>query len=97
MGEPRSAPLVQIFFAGQISDDEVLSKFEGFATMMRAILSQYDQIPAQLGAFEEEIPSPREHFFWMLTLENGIANIRANLDWAESVIKRIKSGQIPKA
>jgi hypothetical protein len=39
--------------------------------------------------------SPREHFFWMLTLENGIANMRANLEWAEIVIERIKAGQVP--
>jgi hypothetical protein len=32
----------------------------------------------------------------MLTLENGIANMRANLEWAESVITRIKNNEIPK-
>ena len=95
MGEPRSAPLVQVFFAGQLSDEEVLAKFEGFAAIMRAVLAQYDQVPGQIGPYIQEVNSPREHFFWMLTLENGIANMRANLAWAESVIKRIKSGQVP--
>ena len=42
-----------------------------------------------------EVNSPREEFFWLLTLENGIANMRANLAWAESVIERLKSGQAP--
>ena len=42
-----------------------------------------------------EIDSPRENFFWMLTLENGISSMRANLEWAESVIERIKNGQVP--
>jgi PadR family transcriptional regulator, regulatory protein AphA len=96
MGEPRSAPLIQIFFAGQLSDEEILAKFEGFAAMMRAILSQYDQVPGTLGPFQEEITSPREHFFWLLTLENGIRNMRANLEWAESVIERIKNKEIPQ-
>lgn len=96
LGEPRSAPLIQVFFSGQLSDEEILAKFEGYAAIMRAILSQYDQVPAQIGPFQQEIPSPREHFFWMLTLENGLANLRANLQWAESVIERIKSGQVPK-
>ncbi|GAB4485497.1 MAG: hypothetical protein Fur0016_12050 [Anaerolineales bacterium] len=96
LGEPRSAPLIQVFFSGQLSDDEILSKFEGYAAIMRSILSQYDQVPDQLGPFQQEIPSPREHFFWMLTLENGLANMRANLAWAESVIERIKNGQVPK-
>jgi len=96
MGEPRSAPLIQVFFAGQLSDAEILAKFEGFAAIMRAILSQYNSVPGQLGPFEEEIPSPREHFFWMLTLENGVTSMRANLAWAESIIERIKNGEVPQ-
>jgi PadR family transcriptional regulator, regulatory protein AphA len=96
LGETRSSPLVQVFFAGNLSNEEVLTKFEGFAAIMRAVLSQYDQIPKMLGPYQQEISSPREHFFWMLTLENGIRSMRANLEWAESVIERIKSGQIPQ-
>ncbi len=95
MDEPRSAPLIQVFFSGLLSDEEILAKFESFAEMMRMILQQYDQVPDQLGPFQEEITSPREHFFWLLTLENGIGNMKANLEWAESVIDRIKSGKVP--
>ncbi|MBU4352918.1 MAG: PadR family transcriptional regulator [Nanoarchaeota archaeon] len=96
LDEPRSAPLIQVFFAGQLSNNEILAKFEGFAAIMRALLAQYDQVPPQIGPYQQEITSPREHFFWMLTLENGIRNMRANLEWAESVIERIKSGQAPQ-
>ncbi len=95
MSAPRSASLIQVFFAGQLSDEQILEKFEGFAAIMRAILSQYEGVPAQIGPFLEEIPSPREHFFWLLTLENGIRNMRSTLEWAESVIERIKTGQLP--
>ncbi|MEN4011247.1 MAG: PadR family transcriptional regulator [Bellilinea sp.] len=95
MSEPRFAPLIQVFFAGILSDEEVLAKFEGYAAIMRAILMQYEQVPAMIAPFRDEIPSPREHFFWLLTLENGIRNMRANLEWAESVIERIKSGRVP--
>ena len=96
MGEPRSAPLIQVFFAGQLSDAEVLEKFEGYAAIMRSILGLYDQVPGQLGPFQQEITSPREHFFWLLTLDNGIRNMRSNLQWAESVIKQIKAGKVPQ-
>ncbi len=95
MDEPRSAPLIQVFFNGQLSDKEILAKFEGFAAIMRAILARYDQVTAQIGPYQQEITSPREHFFWMLTLDNGIRSMRANLEWAESVIERIKSGKVP--
>jgi len=96
MGEPRSAPLIQVFFAGQLQDEEILTKFEGFAAIMKAVIAQYDRVPGQLGPYQQEITSPREHFFWMLTLDNGIRNMRANLEWAESVIKQIKAGEIPQ-
>lgn len=96
MDEPRSAPLIQVFFAGQLSDEEILAKFEGFAEMMRTVLSTYHLVPEQLGPFQEEITSHREHFFWMLTLENGLCSMQASLKWAESVIEKIKSGQVPQ-
>ncbi len=95
LGEPRSAALIQVFFAGQLSDEEVLAKFEEYAAIMRAILSQYDQVPEQIDIYDRDIGSARETFFWMLTLDNGIRNMRANLEWAESVIERIKNGQVP--
>ena len=93
--EPRSSPLVQVFFAGKLSDEEILAKFEGVAASIRATQARYDQIPAMIGPYQQEINSPREYFFWMLTLENGIRNMRANLDWAESIIERIKNGEVP--
>jgi DNA-binding PadR family transcriptional regulator len=91
----RSAPLIQVFFAGQLSDDVILAKFEEHAAYIRQILAIYEIIPRQLTPYQKEIQSPREHFFWLLTLENGIVSARANLAWAESVIERIKNGQIP--
>ena len=96
MDEPRSAPLIQVFFTGQLSNEAILAKFEGFAAIMRAILAQYEQVPNQIGPYQQEITSPREYFFWLLTLENGIHSMRANLEWAESIIERIKTGQVPE-
>lgn len=96
LDEPRSAPLIQVFFSGILTDEEILQKFEGYAGIMRMILERYDQVPSQLGPFEKEITSPREHFFWLLTLENGMLSMKASLEWAESIIQRIKSGQVPQ-
>jgi PadR family transcriptional regulator, regulatory protein AphA len=96
MDEPRSAPLVQVFFGGQLSNEALLAKFEGFAATMKVILEHYERVPGVIGPFEEDIPSPREHFFWLLTLENGIMSMRANLEWVQSVIRRIKNGEVPQ-
>jgi PadR family transcriptional regulator, regulatory protein AphA len=96
MGDPRNAPLIQVFFAGQLSDEQILAKFEAFAALLQAILAQYDQIPEQISPYQQEITSPREHFFWMLTLDNGIRSMRASLEWAENVIAQLKAGKVPK-
>ena len=93
--ETRSVPLIQIFFAGQLPDEDILAKFEGLAALVRASLTQCDQIRGQLEPFQEVISSPREHFFWLLTLDHGIRTARASLEWAESVIEKIKSGHLP--
>jgi DNA-binding PadR family transcriptional regulator len=95
-GDPHNAPLIQVFFAGQLTDEEILAKFEGFAAIVRAILAQYEQIPDQIEDFRTDINSPREHFFWMLTLDNGIRSMRAALEWADTVIEQIKSGKVPQ-
>jgi DNA-binding PadR family transcriptional regulator len=93
--DPRSASLIQVFFAGQLSDKEVLAKFKTAADMYRGVLAKYDHIPELWGPYRREINSPREQFFWMLTLENGIRTMRSNLEWIESIIERIENGQIP--
>ena len=92
---PRSAPLIQVFFAGQLSDEEVLAKFMGFADSLRATLARFEQIPSQVEPYQREIGSPREYFFWMLTLDNGLRSVRATLEWAEAVIEQIKAGKVP--
>ena len=94
--EPRSAGLIQVFFAGQLSDAEILAKFEAHAAELREILARYDRVPELLEPFRNEVGSSREYFFWMLTLENGIRSMRATLEWAQSVIDRIKGGKVPQ-
>jgi PadR family transcriptional regulator AphA len=94
--ESRSAPLIQVFFAGQLSDEEVLEMFERVRDYLRAGLAVYDAIPQQMEAYEAYVQSPREFFFWMLTLDIGKNSARANIEWLEKMIERIKNGEIPQ-
>ncbi len=94
--EPRSASLVQVFFAGQLSDAEILAKFEAMAEMIRAVLEHYEKVPEQLEEHIKMVDSPREVFFWLLTLDLGMRTMRANMEWAESVIEKINAGQVPE-
>lgn len=93
--EARSAPLVQVFFSGQLSDEEILAKLEQAAEGIRTVLNRYDLVPGIVKEYVEQVNAPRETFFWMLTLECGIKTMQANLDWLESVIERIRGHQLP--
>jgi PadR family transcriptional regulator AphA len=91
----RSTALIQVFFCGQLSDEEILAKFEAVAAMMRVVLDRYNQIPAQLEEYTHMVNSPREIYFWLLTLDLGLRTMRANLEWAEYIIEQLKKGKVP--
>jgi DNA-binding PadR family transcriptional regulator len=93
----RSAELIQVFFAGQLDDDEILAMFERAAQSVRDVLGPYASVPEQNAPLTRTIDSPREAFFWMLTLEMGIKMAQAQLEWIESVIQRIKNKKHPSA
>ncbi len=92
----RSADMIQVFFAGMLSDEENLAIFERAAESMRAGLAHYAQIPREIEAYSEFTSSPREFFFWMLTLDVGTHILQSNLEFIENLIQRIKNGEIPQ-
>ena len=91
----RSAVLIQVFFAAQLEDEQILSIFERQAETIRQGLARYDAIPEQAMHYAEEVNSAREVYFWMLTLDAGITAARAQLAWLERVIDDIRSGALP--
>ncbi len=92
----RSASLVQVFFGGQLTDEEILAKFEAGAAAMRVVLDRYSRVPEQLENYSRLVHSERETYFWYLTLDLGLRSIHANLEWAEKIIEELKSGKVPR-
>lgn len=87
----RIAKLIQIFFAGQLSDEEILDMFRRFADHARKVHEELISIKENPG---QPDGSPcRDRFFWGLTLDYGIHITKANLAWFEDVISRIEQGQ----
>jgi hypothetical protein len=84
-----------MFFAGQLSDDKILTIFERNANLIRQGLAQYEQIPQAMDAYGEYVNSPREFAFWMMTLEIDIFTAKANLEFIENVIRRIRADELP--
>lgn len=91
----RSAPLIQVFFAAQLSDEEILDMLERLADKMRNVLARYNQVPQESAEYCAMIDEPREEFFWMLTLEWGINSMQAQLKWLEDIIQRIRNKEHP--
>jgi len=88
--ETRLPWLVQLFFAGQLSDEEVVALLERRAALVRASLERLRELPKEGARYAEAVGSPREAFFWWLTLEYGITVTEATLRWLEATIERIK-------
>lgn len=95
MPENRSAAMVQVFFAGQLSDAEIQALFERTAAQMRAGLAILESVPQDFAAYQDTIQSPREFYLWKVTLEIGIESLRSNLRLAEDLAQRVKNGELP--
>ena len=88
---PVRAPfLVQIFFSGELEDDEILAVLEEKSQEMRETLELFEVGTVAQPTFAKEMPN-REQFFWYLTLDYGIESIRMSLRWIESAIERIRN------
>lgn len=94
--QPHSGPLVQIFFSGQLSNAELLVRFETAAQIFRAIMASYEQVPLGIDDYRKMVHSSREETFGLSTLDLGKRTMQAQLDWAEDMIDRIKKGEIPE-
>jgi PadR family transcriptional regulator, regulatory protein AphA len=92
----RSAPLIQVFFSGQLTDEEIKARFEQARALFENILERYQSVPAQIDEYVRMVDSPRETYFWLLTLELGIKTMQAEVEWANGVLALIESGQLPQ-
>jgi PadR family transcriptional regulator AphA len=94
--QPHSGPLVQIFFSGQLSNTELVVRFETAAQIFRTKLAAYDQVPEQISDYKGIVKSTREEQIGLLTLDLGKRTMQDQLDWAEAAIDKIKNGQFAK-
>jgi PadR family transcriptional regulator AphA len=91
----RVASLVQVFFTGQLSDEELLAKFEEAAAAARTRLELFKQLPKTEFAYLDNITSPREAFFWVSTYRLGLRSLQSYLEWLEEFIEKLKKKEIP--
>ena len=86
----REPFLIQIFFAGMLSDDEIIRILEAKAEELRGELEHL--LEESQGKVNEDAQAapPREQFFWFLTVDCGLWSVRSSLDWIADTIERIR-------
>ena len=84
--------LVQIFFAGKLSDDEIMAMLRRMSENAHMRHQQLDGLTDNECEYTEG-SSARDNFFWDLTLEYGKLMTKTSADWYDSVIERIKKGE----
>jgi DNA-binding PadR family transcriptional regulator len=84
--EAREATLIQLFFAGAADDRKVLEQLRHYLQGTRMGLARYEGIELGDILAEEELGDERDGFYQALTLDHGIAMMRAEVAWLEGVV-----------
>jgi DNA-binding PadR family transcriptional regulator len=88
----REPWLIQVFFAHQLADDEIVAIFEARAVQLRERLALYQEsIPSTIEQRAVQVGSPRAQRTWQLTLEHGISYLEWELEWIENALAALHS------
>jgi DNA-binding PadR family transcriptional regulator len=88
---PKIPWLIQVFFAGQISDEEILAVLEKKLASMKQRLGRIQAartISAQSYAGDEDV---RDIFFWTMTMDYGETLMEARIKWVEQTMVKIRN------
>ena len=89
----REPFLIQVYFGGLLSDEEFVDLLEHEIRTLQARLALYDSIYKMYQEAIRTHSDPRAFFLSITTLEYGILSNRIAVEWLQSVIARVKSGE----
>jgi PadR family transcriptional regulator AphA len=87
----REPFLIQIYFGGRLSDQELISLLEH---KIRATEERLEKYRFMYSSYVDKVESqddPRAYFLSSLTLEFGLAGEQFTLEWLQNVVERVKS------
>lgn len=87
----REPFLIQIFFSGLLSDNELLELLRHEAKAAEEDLATYTQIYQASMSRASQAEDPRAFFLSMLTLDYGLKSSQSMLDWLTNAIKEIET------
>lgn len=85
----REPFLIQLYFGSKLVDDELLAVLQHEIQGMQAKLAEFKQV---YRLYQDQLathPHPRAFFLSVLTLEYGLLNTQASLDWLKRVAERV--------
>lgn len=96
VGTEKIAYLAQVFFLANLKDDNAAIVFmQELRQYMTEWLEQLEAAEAGWRADDPRYPDnlPDEDFYPQLTLDLGLAKVRANVEWCDRCIERIRARQ----
>ncbi len=90
MTGPRSAWLIQVFFAHELTNEEIANLFEKRIEALRARLSQLQGVQKNIDENSKKVRMKRVQALWQLTLDYGIDNYTNEINWLEKTLPVIR-------
>lgn len=87
----REPFLIQVFFGGSLSDDEMFGLMRAKLRSIEERLAVYAAIHQAAQGNTQDVQAQRAFFFSMLTLEIGHRSDQASAEWLKSAIQRIQN------
>jgi DNA-binding PadR family transcriptional regulator len=88
----REPFLIQIYFGGQLSDDELVNILQNKIQDLEKRLPEFFSAYQTYKTRSNHHDNPRAFFLSMLTMEFGMINGISELEWLKSTIERVESG-----
>ncbi len=89
--DDREPFLIQVYFGGQLSDDELLNVMKYKLKEIEEQLALYEAVNQMIQSTPQQVADPRAIFLSVLTLEAGYVNNQSIATWLRSAIERIEN------
>ena len=87
----REAWLIQVFFAHNLTNEEIASLFENRIERMRTSLSQCQLVQKTIDEKYEQVGVKRLQSLWQLTLDYGIDYYQNEINWLEKTLPVVRN------
>ena len=87
----REPILIKVFFGSSLSKQDLISVLQNCADETRTAVTYLEHAHQFVDKFVEAIGLQQEALFWQLTIDCGLKVHRAELEWSEDAIQKIKT------